>query len=249
MQPVTVQFVDLLLIQLSNWRWSWRGSIILGMVAPILFITIFSSFAADSGERALGYVLTGNMVLALLLDGVGKTSSNFMFMRENGTLDYFATLPIYRMLLIGATVIAFLLLALPSLAVTLVMGTLILGVPLQISPLIVVVVPLISLSLSGLGAVIGLSGRTPEEANTLTNLTSLLLFGFGPVVIPAERLPDFVVHLSLLSPATYAASALRQVVLGQPDRIPLLVDILALLAITALLLWVAHRRMSWRGRG
>ena len=55
-------------------------------------------------------------------------------------------------------------------------------------------------------------------------------------------------RISLLSPATYAASALRQVVLNMPDRIPLVVDLLVLTGVTTGLLWVVNNRLDWRGR-
>lgn len=248
MQPFHIQLIDLVAIQLTNWRWSWRSSLIVSLIFPLFSIAALGTFAADSGPRALAYVLTGNIVFTLLMEGVGKVSSNFVFMRVNGTLDYFATLPIARSALIIATVTAFLLLSLPAALATLVVGALVLQVPLQISPWIVVVIPLISVSLCGLGALIGLLGRTPEEVNSVSLLTSLVLFGFGPVLIPLERLPAIMNVLSLLSPATYAASALRQVVLGQADRLPLALDIAVLALIAAGLLWAVNTRLDWRGR-
>jgi ABC-2 type transport system permease protein len=137
-------------------------------------------------------------------------------------------------------------LSLPATFVTLFAGSLILQFPLQIHPLIVVVVPLISLSLCGLGALIGLVTRTPEQAGSLSLVASLFLFGFGPVLIPLERLPAFMQTVSLLSPTTYAASALRQVVLGQADRLPLGVNLLVLSMLTVALLWFINQRLDWR---
>jgi ABC-2 type transport system permease protein len=247
-QSFLVQLFDLFLIQLTNWRWSWRSMIIMGIFTPLFSIGAFSAFA-NQDPHAAGYILTGNLVLALLLDGLNKVSSNFSYMRMAGTLDYFASLPLYRPALIIATVGAFLLLSMPAVIITLILGQAILHIPLAISPLIVLVVPLISVSLCGLGALIGVMGRTPEEVNSLNLLTTFGLFGFGPILIPLDRLPPVMHTLSLLSPATYAASALRQVVLGIPDRIPLFVDMLVLAIVAAGLLWFVTQRLDWRGRG
>ncbi len=112
--------------------------------------------------------------------------------------------------------------------------------------MVLVVVPLISLSLSGLGTLLGLIGRTPEEVSSLNMLTTFVLAGLGPVVIPAENLPPFMSMIGLLSPATYAASALRQVILGWPDRLPLALDLAVLAALTVGLLWLVERRLDWR---
>ncbi len=163
-----------------------------------------------------------------------------------GRLDYFATLPIHRSALILATVFAFLALSLPPTLTTLAAGSLILRLPLVLSPWALVVVPLTSVSLSGLGALLGLVGRTPQEVDSLNLLTTLILFGFGPVVIPPDRLPALIVHLSALSPATYAASAIRQAVLGWSDRLPLALDLAVLSALSIVLLWLVSQRMEWR---
>jgi ABC-2 type transport system permease protein len=247
MQPFLTQLFDLILLQLTNWRWSWRGAIITGTIGPVFAMISFGIFA-QRDSSATAYILTGNMVLSLLLDGLGKVSSNIAFMKFNGTLDYFATLPVYRSALVLATVIAFFLLSLPAVLVTMIVGSLVLHVPLQLSPWALVVIPLICVSLSGLGAIIGVYARTPEETGSLSLIASLFLFSFGPVLLPLDRLPEIVGTLSLLSPATYAASALRQVVLNMPDRIPLAVDLLVLAGVTVGLLWIVNNRLDWRGR-
>lgn len=246
MQPFPIQLFDLTLIQLANWRWSWRRTLIISMLFPALSTAALGVFAANSGSVALSYVITGNIVLSLLFETVGKVSSNFGHMRYVGMLDYLATLPIYRVSLILASVAAFLLLSIPSIIVTLFVGVLMLHVQLTINPLIIVVIPLISMTLCGLGALIGLIARTPEETGSLSTLVTFLCLAVGPVIIPADRLPGIVNLVGMLSPATYAASALRQTLLNLPDRIPLSVDIAVLMAIMVSFLWLVGRRLDWR---
>lgn len=245
-QPFLVQLADLTLLQLTNWRWSWRGLLLTGILAPTFTILALGAFAADSGPLALGFVLTGNLVISLLFSTMGQVSSHFAFMRNVGRLEFFATLPVYRSALVLATLAAFFALSLPSTIATLIIGMIVLQVPVAISPWVLVVVPLISLSLSGLGTLLGLIGRTPEEVSSLNMLTTFVLAGLGPVVIPAENLPPFMSVIGLVSPATYAASALRQVILGWPDRLPLVLDLAVLAALTVGLLWLVERRLDWR---
>ena len=245
-QSFLAQLADLAQMQLTNWRWSWRSVVLTSIVAPVISIVGLGVFAAGSGPETLGYVLTGNLVMSLLFSTVGSVSSNFSYMRTVGTLDYFATLPVHRVGLILATVGAFFVFALPPVAVTLLLGALALRLTITLSPWLLLFLPLISVTLSGLGALIGVTARTPEEQGSISTLATFLMVAIGPVIVPASRLPEFVTILSLVSPATYAASALRQLVLGMPDRIPLVVDGLALLAFAAGLLWLAARRMDWR---
>lgn len=245
-QPFLVQLVDLTLLQLTNWRWSWRSLLLTGALAPTFTILALGVFARSNGQTALGYVLTGNIVISLLFSTMGQVSSHFAFMRAVGRLEFFATLPIHRTALILATLASFFLLALPSTVITILVGTLVLEVPLAISPLALIVIPLISVSLSGLGALIGLIGRTPEEVGSLNLVATFILSALGPVIFPPEALPPLMNTIGLLSPATYAASALRQVVLGWPDRLPLALDVTVLIAVTLGFLWLVGRKLDWR---
>jgi ABC-2 type transport system permease protein len=166
-------------------------------------------------------------------------------MRFGGALDYFATLPVRRHSLVLAMVCAFLLLALPSTAATIGVGALVLGLRLQPHPALLVVVPLAAVSLAGVGAVIGAAARTPEAANAVSLVVTFLLAGIGPVVVPPDRLPRALLALGWLSPATYAASAFRQALLG-PVTGQLLVDLAVLAGMGAATLWLVERKLNWR---
>jgi ABC-2 type transport system permease protein len=244
--PLT-QIADLLLIELTNWRWAWQAMIVIDTIAPLLSMLALSVFARDAGERALTYVFTGNIVVGLMFGNMGKVESHITFMRSGGMLDFFATLPVGRAALVVAVALAFLLLSIPSLLATTLAGALLVGIPLAPSPLIVLVVPLCALPLAGLGALIGASVPRPEMGSALNLLVTLLLSGLGPVIIPPERLPALSIWLGRLSPATYAASALRQTLVG-PVTPQLAWDMAVLAVLGAALLWVAGRRLDWRQR-
>lgn len=244
-QPFWMQLWDLTLIQLSNWRWSWRGMLLTSVVTPMLGMVALGLFARSSGTRALEYVLTGNLVLGLVFGTLNKVCGNFTFMRARGMLPYFASLPIHSGSLVLATVTAFFLLTLPSVGITLGFGLLYLGLPLHPSPLVVIVLPLAAASLSAIGALIATRMRTPEEADALSMLVSLLLMGIGPVIVPPERLPGWLLILGAFSPATYAASALRQTLLGPLTlRLGLDLGVMTLFALVSL--GLVGRWLRWR---
>lgn len=238
------QFLDVFLIELTNWRWSWRSLLILGTVSPLLSLTALGIFARDSGPLALSYVLVGNIVLALLFNNMDNVQTHVLFMRQHGTLDYFATLPIRRYIIILALLAAFFLLSLPSLLVTIVAGSLILGVTLHPSPLLILVIPICTLPFSVLGAFIGARMSTPQAASSLSYLITLVLLAIGPVIIPPDHLPPLLVAIGRLSPATYAASALHQVLLG-PITGQLLIDLGVLAGLSAIAFWFVNRKLDW----
>jgi ABC-2 type transport system permease protein len=244
-QPILVQLGDLLLIQLANWRWTWRNMVVLGMAAPLLGVAMLGVFARKSGIHALEYVLVGNIVLALLFENQNRVSSNFAFMRARGTLRFFATLPVAKTMVILATALSFMLLSLPAVAVTVLLGSRMLGIPLHVSPFLLCVVPLCALPLAGIGALIGSNSRSPEEAGAISLLATLVLATMGPVILPPDSLPEAVRIAGYLSPATYAASALRQTLLG-PVTSRLTIDLAALAAYAGLTLGLAARKVVWR---
>jgi ABC-2 type transport system permease protein len=79
----------------------------------------------------------------------------------------------------------------------------------------------------------------------LSLLVTLLLVGIGPVVIPPDLLPPFMLALGRLSPATYAASALRQTLFG-PVTGQLAVDLAALAAAGLIVFVLVAKHLDWR---
>jgi ABC-2 type transport system permease protein len=243
--PFGAQLLDALLIELTNWRWAWRSMVIVDTIAPLLSILGLGVFARDLGATALGYVLTGNMVMALMFGTMHKVQGHLLYMRRGGMLDYFSTLPMRKDALILAVMLGFLLLSLPALLVTGLVGAWVLGLRLAPHPAMLLVIPACAISLTGIGALIGVRARTPQEAGSYSLLLTLLLLSVGPVVVPPERLPWYLLWLGQFSPATYAASALRQTLLG-PVTAQLASDLAMLGGFAVLTFWLVNRQLSWR---
>lgn len=242
-----VQLMDLFLMELTNWRWSWQAIILTSFVAPMLGIIALGSFAQGTGQETLAYILTGNLVMTLMFGNLDKMASRFAYMRFSGTLEYYATLPIRREALITASVVAFFLLSLPALLGILGFGVFFLQLSVKLNPMIVLVIPLCVLPLAGLGALIGTNARTPEESGSFSLLLTMVMLFIGPVIIPENRLPDILVSVGRLSPATYAASALRQTLLG-PITGQVVVDLTALVGFSLLTFWWVGLKLDWRQR-
>jgi ABC-2 type transport system permease protein len=245
--PLLVQVWDLFLIELTNWRWSWRSLVLTGTITPLFSIVGLGVFARDAGPEALAYVLTGNMVVSLMFGNMGNVESHFAFMRLRGALEYFAALPIRKGMLVLAVALAFLLLSLPPLLATLLVGALWLDIAITLHPLLILVVPACALPLSGVGAYIACRVRDPSQGGSLTLLATIAMAALGPVVVPPDRLPQVMVGLGYLSPATYAASAFRQALLGPVTwRMGLDLAVLGTMAVGLYLL--VGRTMDWRQR-
>lgn len=184
-QRPLAQLADLLLVQLSNWRWAWRPMVIVGMIAPVTSMLALATFTDDPALRT--HIMVGTLMLGLLFQNQNQVAGNFSFMKENGMLDFFAAQPVNRALLALATVGAFFLLSLPALVATVAVGAIALGIGLSPSPLLIVVVPLCVVPAAGIGALIGSLARSPAESTSIGLMVTFLMTGCGPVLIPTDR--------------------------------------------------------------
>jgi ABC-2 type transport system permease protein len=241
------QFVDLVLVQLSNWRWAWPQLVITGMIAPVGTMVGLAVYSGRGGTAQNGHILVGALVLALLFQNQNLVAGNFAFMKANGTLDFFAALPVSKALLAVSTVTAFFLISAPALLVTLVVGLVVLHVSLSVSPLLLLAIPLCIVIAAGIGAIIGSVFNTIEESSSVSLVATFVLTACGSVIFPAARLPAVIRAAGVFNPATYAAAALRATLIG-PVQPGLILDLAVLAAaaaaITVILLW----RMPWRMR-
>ncbi len=239
------QYFDLFLIELTNWRWAWQSMITISIIVPLMSMGGLWIFARDNGEQALIYVLTGNVTLAVMFGTIDKVQSHFMFMKIQGSFDFFATLPIRKLALLLAVVSAFFLLNLPAIFINLILGSWLLDIQLKLHPLILIVLILSTIALSGIGALIASYARHPAESGTLSTLITFLFLGLGPVLFPPDQLPSILINLGKLSPATYAASALRQTTVG-PITGQFWLDLIILSVWGAILFILVEKKMEWR---
>lgn len=244
-QPVLIQFWDLFLIELTNWRWSWRLMLFSGTITPLFSLGIMAFFAKTRDEETLIYILTGNIVLSLLFGTLRSLESRVSWLRFQGGIEFITTLPVKPFIFMLAMVAAFILISLPSVSVMMLLGLLIFQIPITLHPFVLFVIPACAIPLAGIGTLLALSSRSQIESGNWAFLLTLLMTGLGPVVVPSERLPSFVNILGWISPATFAASSLRQVIIG-PVTILLLRDMLILAAWSVGSLAMANIRMQKR---
>lgn len=246
-QTFWIQLLDLCLIELSNWRWTWRSTVTVSIILPLTGMTALAFYGRESGEAALSAIFSGSLVMSLMFGNLRNIQSHIMFMRVEGTLEYFATLPIQKHGLLLSIIAAFFLLSLPALLATLLIGSAIVGLPLAIHPLALLVIPLCVAPMSAIGALIGVYAREPQQGNSASLLVTFAFAGLGAVIVPAERLPDALAQIGSLNPAVWAASALRQTLLG-PTTHQLALDLLLLTVFALLVMGLVSRKLDWRTR-
>lgn len=239
-QRFLVQLIDLILIELTNFRWTWRSTLLLGIVTPMSSMIAIKLLLAQATSADLAYIYCGNVLLSLMFENQNRVADHFVFMRFHGTLDYFGSLPVKPVTLILALSLSFFVLSLPSLVVIICAGAMILDVHLRLQPLLIIVIPLCAICLAGVGALVGALARTSAEATSIGYFVTLVLSGLGAVIIPPQRLPSWLVRLGALNPATYASSALRHTMIKNDESLGPGLVVMFLCAL-ATLAYVAHR--------
>ncbi|MEI6045662.1 MAG: ABC transporter permease [Chloroflexota bacterium] len=241
-QPFLV-FWDLFLIQLANWRWSWQAMAINGLIVPMTTLYFLKTMGTAADQPEL--ILSGNIIVSLIFTTMYGTSARFSFMRTFGVLDYYATLPVPKALLVLAVNAGFLVLSLPTALLTVLIGQWFLGLNLSLSPMFLVLVPLASFSLSAVGAFVGVAAPNFDAANTVTAILQFIFMGLGPVLLPEERLPAFAIFLGHFLPSTYAADALRHTLNSTYDG-RFFLDLAFLIIFDLLAMVFVGYKMEWR---
>ena len=95
----------------------------------------------------------------------------------------------------------------------------------------------------GIAAAIGANSPTLEVGGGLTLLVTMLALFMGPVLLPASRLPEVLQLIGYFSPATYAASALRQTLL-EPMTQRIVIDFVALAGSSFLTFWLVSHKLN-----
>lgn len=247
-------FLDLYVMQLANYRWTWRWQIIGGLLGPISFMFMLKSLlntdleAVGPGATSVGaHILAGNLVMSALFTTMGQTANRFAWLKEMEGLDYYATLPINRAMMVVTVILAFVTLTLPAMVATVLLGRVLFALPLAPHPLALVVVVLAALSLAAVGAGIGILAPDMATEQVASNLALFLMMFLSPVLIPLERLPAILQLSSRLLPTSYAVEALRRLLVGTVDQ-QVLLDLVALTGFSVASLYIATQRLDWRQR-
>lgn len=226
---------DFFLMQLTNWRWAWRQQLFLGVLLPVATMWLLRTVAGDLADPVRrSYILAGAVIMSLTVQNQNLVASNYAYMRQNGMLIYFRTLPVSTSLLPLATYASFFVLTLPAVVVALALGPAIAGVSVEISPWVIPICALAAALSSYLGALIATWTRSPPETSTLSFAISVVLIGTGAIYFQRGDLPGWLEPAAQFNPLYFAGEGLRASVLPGPSSTPVWFSAIALALWTVL---------------
>ncbi len=227
-------------------RHTWAWNAVFSLFMPVAMVFGLSRIGLGLSDRmSLLYIVSGAAVFAVATEGLLTCAQRIGMMRKDGRLIYYAALPISQASFVASLVLSRVFIIFPGVVTPLLAGWLLHGIRLELSPWLLVLVPLSALSFCGAGLVLGSLIRDLDLLVVVTNALISLLLLAAPVFIPAEALPPPLRALGMLLPPTYAADALRRALDGTVDA-RFALD-LAVLAVVTLASFVGLSRwMRWR---
>ncbi len=187
---------------------------VLSIVFPLGMVFGFGLIGGGVNPEGIPYIVVGSAIVSVVTMGITVLATDLFFEKRQGAFIYYASLPIAKSAFLLAVLAIRLGTTVPGIVVALVAGSLIYDIDLVISPWLLVVVPLAIVSVAGIGAVVGLTFKSPQLVSMVANMSLFIVMFAAPVMIPAEVLPAPLRTVGQVLPPTYAANAFRAAVQG-----------------------------------
>lgn len=234
----------LLWTQILNIRTGWVWYFFLSSFIPLL--TLFFLFMILGYQINIAiYVVTGNVVFAVVLGSLNTLAEQMGWMKQNRFFEHYAALPISKLSLITALVTRCTLFSFPPMIAVLLIGKLLFKLPIVLHPMLLVIFVLSGFALSGIGAFIGITSKDSNKANITVRVVFPILVFAAPVMIPMESLPRILQYTSYLLPTTYIANLFRATLSGNFNG-NFFLDMFVILMFTFVSLYLVARKFDWR---
>jgi ABC-2 type transport system permease protein len=173
------------------------------------FIVGIGFFYPEMTPETAKYLTTGAPTITLLTVGLVMLPQMVALARTSGTFDYMWSLPVPRLVYLAADATMWVLVSLPGVILSLVLGSLYFHFSLQISWLVIPAVLLISLTGVFIGYVIAHGAPRPELASLATQVIVFLIMLFSPVMYPVDQMPHWLESVHRVFPVMYMADLSR----------------------------------------
>ena len=193
--------------------------------------------------RTANYIIPGLVAILLQIVAMVLAAVAIVRERERGTLEQLLVTPIHPLGLMLGKLGPYLFIGLGEMALILALMRFGFSVPIRGNLVFLFIMATIYLfALLALGLFISTRAQTQSQAQQLAQmflLPSIFLSGY---IFPSEGLPRALFVIGEFLPATHMVAIMRGVVLRDAGLSELLPHVLALVAISAILVWMSVRR-------
>ena len=192
--------------------------------------------------RTPNYIIPGLVAVLLQLVGIVLSAGAIVRERERGTFEQLLVTPINPLGLMLGKLFPYLVLSLVEMTMVLAAMRFGFAVPIRGSLVLLYAVALFYLAaLLSLGLLISTRAQTQMEAQQMGQLLFLPGIFLSGYIFPFDGLPLVLRAIGLLFPVTHMIAIMRGVVLRDAGAIDLWPHVLALLAMSLVLVWLGSR--------
>jgi ABC-2 type transport system permease protein len=197
-------------------KWQALGSRVILPLNLVVQLMIAAGFIIGIGffypvmtTETAKFLTTGAPTIILMMVGLVLAPQIVAMARQAGSFDYIWSLPVRRLVYVAADATIWVLVSLPGVILSLVLGSLYFHFSLHISWLVIPAVLLISATGVFMGYTIAFGAPKPELASLATQVIVFLVMLFSPVMYPASQLPGWLERLHEVLPIKYMADLSR----------------------------------------
>jgi len=210
--------------------------IIFGVLFPVF---LFLSFTIGR-HMTLDFMMPGLLGMILFFTATSISPIVVPWEAQARTLERLMSCPVRLETIILGDILASFVFGVGISLVTIILG-LFLGVTVSSSVVFAVAVILAAFCFASLGNVFSIPpANTPATINMLASVVKFPVVFISGIFIPLDQLPGWGQAIAYISPLTYFTDIARYCIQGQ-GHLPIVIDLLALLAFTVLFLVVAMK--------
>lgn len=184
-------------------------NLIVQLMIAVGFIVGIGFFYPQITPNTAKYLTTGAPTISLLMVGLVLVPQVVALSRTQGTFDYIWSLPVSRMVYIAADATIWILVSLPGVILSVILGAAYYHFGLHVTPLVIPAVLLIAIAGVFVGYTIAHGAPKPQMAQLATQVIVFGIMIFSPIMYPIDQLPGWLAAVHRVLPVKYMADLSR----------------------------------------
>jgi len=222
-----------------------KAFLFFSLVMPMSFFFLYGSVLAK-GEIAKVRYLLGPVIAMSVMGTFWGLSAQIVTWREQGILRRFRLAPIPASSMIGSSVLANLLLILPTVILELALARFVYHLKDFGNLGSILFMSLIGIgAFASLGLIVASVTNTMQETQIINQLLWFALIFLSGATVPIPVLPKAAQHVALFLPATYLVNGLQQAMVHHASLLSLRANIGSLLAWAILAFTISSLLFRW----
>jgi len=222
-----------------------KAFLFFSLIMPMAFFFLYGSVLAKGEVTKVRYLL-GPVISMSVMGTFWGLSLQLVTWREQGILRRFRLAPVPSAAMIGSSILANLVLILPTVFLELLLARFLYHVTTFGNVAGILVMALVGIgAFASLGLIVASVTNTVQETQIINQLLWFLLIFLSGATIPVPVLPRAAQHLALFLPATYLVNGLQQAMVYSASLFSLGAEIGSLVAWGVLAFSIASLLFRW----